>query len=107
MSLTVQTPVATIDISEDDTTSTEVVCPEAYTGSIDFPTMTGATVTILRQLTATGSFVSLVDNDGNAIALTVASGGTSLPDACFPCHALKFVSDASEAADRSLQCRFM
>jgi len=99
-----KTKAATIDISENATTSTIVETDGLLVSGIIFPAaMTGTTVTFLVSSTNSGgSFKALKETDGTSVSYTVSADAHVRvdPSGWAGVGALKIVSGSSEAADR-------
>lgn len=99
-----KTKAATIDISENATTSTVVETDGLLVSGIIFPaSMTGTSVTFeVTSTNSSGNFKALKETDGTAVSYTVSADSHVRvdPSGWAGVGALKIVSGSSEAADR-------
>ena len=81
--------------------TTQAIAYGAYSGSVLIVPSgyTSTTVTVYTAADEADTFLALKDSSGTAITFTVsASSAIVIPNACFACRWLKFVTNANDSA---------
>lgn len=91
----------TIGSNEDTTDSFKPV--DGVFGMVSAENLFGAVLTPEVKIGKDSNWCQVIDSGGNVVTMPMALGKASrIPDACFPCSEMRFVSDQEELAEPTL-----